>query len=162
MHRFSPTLLSDPNFLNTPYDSTIGYGSSKTANIWFANELDQRYGAEGLHALSLHPGGIETGLGNSHEAKYAKLMQDTIDANPGIKKTYKTTEQDAATTVLAAVGKAFEGKGGLFLDDCQVAPARDPERDSVYASGYAKYAFDEEKELSLWKMSLNMVGVKRD
>ena len=29
---------------------------SKTANIWFSNEVDRRYGAQGLHSTSLHPG----------------------------------------------------------------------------------------------------------
>ena len=29
---------------------------SKTANIWFANELERRYGSQGIHATSVHPG----------------------------------------------------------------------------------------------------------
>ena len=29
---------------------------SKTANIWFANELEKRYGSQGIHATSVHPG----------------------------------------------------------------------------------------------------------
>ena len=37
------------------------YGQSKTAGIWFANEIDRRYGDKGLHGLSLHPGNIMTG-----------------------------------------------------------------------------------------------------
>ena len=35
---------------------------SKTANIWTANEIDRRYGAQGLHATSVHPGIIGTNL----------------------------------------------------------------------------------------------------
>lgn len=35
---------------------------SKTANIWTANEIERRYGAQGLHATSVHPGIIGTNL----------------------------------------------------------------------------------------------------
>ena len=42
-----------------PFDA---YGQSKTANIYMANEIERRYGGQGLHGLSLHPGGIMTGL----------------------------------------------------------------------------------------------------
>ena len=34
----------------------VAYGQSKTANIWMANEIERRFGAQGLHALSVHPG----------------------------------------------------------------------------------------------------------
>lgn len=37
------------------YHSSIAYGQSKIANIYMANEIDRRYGSQGLHALSLHP-----------------------------------------------------------------------------------------------------------
>lgn len=38
------------------------YGQAKTANIYLANEIERRYGRQHLHAFSLHPGGILTGL----------------------------------------------------------------------------------------------------
>jgi NAD(P)-dependent dehydrogenase (short-subunit alcohol dehydrogenase family) len=40
-----------------------GYGRSKLAQIYMANEIERRYGASGLHAYSLDPGVIREGSG---------------------------------------------------------------------------------------------------
>src|SRR5258705_8550211 len=61
-HRYSDVDLDDPNFKRTPYDPTIAYGRSKTANILFAVEFDHRHKASGVRATALHPGGIMTEL----------------------------------------------------------------------------------------------------
>lgn len=66
----------------------------------------------------------------------------------------KSVEQGAATTILAAVGKDFEGKGRLYLEDCAVT-----ELTTDNMSGHAAWAFDEEKEERLWQDSLKMVGL---
>ena len=44
------------------YKPNIAYGQSKTATIYMSNEIERRYGSKGIHSLSLHPGGIWTGL----------------------------------------------------------------------------------------------------
>ncbi|CAF5007257.1 unnamed protein product, partial [Rotaria sp. Silwood1] len=44
------------------YDKWLAYAQSKTANILFAKQLDKLYASEGIHAYSLHPGGIMTNL----------------------------------------------------------------------------------------------------
>ena len=51
-HRFSDVDLEDPNFERGPYDPTVAYGRSKTANILFAVEFDRRHRARGngIHA----------------------------------------------------------------------------------------------------------------
>jgi hypothetical protein len=48
----------------------------------------------------------------------------------------------------------FEGKGRLYLEDCDVAG---PTTDG--SEGYKEYAFDKEKEARLWEESLKMVGL---
>jgi NAD(P)-dependent dehydrogenase (short-subunit alcohol dehydrogenase family) len=48
----------DYNFEKGGYDGQQAYANSKLANIYMANEIERRYGAKGLHGLSLHPGGI--------------------------------------------------------------------------------------------------------
>lgn len=47
------------------YIAYDAYGQSKTANIHMANQIERLYGSQGLHGLSLHPGGIHTGLRRS-------------------------------------------------------------------------------------------------
>lgn len=62
-HRFSPVVFDDIHFQSRPYNPWAGYGQSKTANILFAVELNERGKKDGVHAFSLHPGGIPgTGL----------------------------------------------------------------------------------------------------
>ena len=101
------------------YSPWAGYGQSKTANIYMTNEIENRYGAKGLHGLSLHPGGIWTGL-----QKF--VSEETMNQwknRPTIDKIMKSPEQGAATSVLAAVGKKYDGTGRLYLEDCDTAEA---------------------------------------
>jgi NAD(P)-dependent dehydrogenase (short-subunit alcohol dehydrogenase family) len=62
-HRVHKLNASDNyNFEKGDYNPWSAYGQSKTANVYMANEIERRYGSRGLHALSLHPGGIDTPL----------------------------------------------------------------------------------------------------
>ena len=135
------------------YNPWAGYGQSKTANIYMANEIENRYASKGLHGLSLMPGGIWTGLQKFVPDETMKEWK----GKPGIDKFMKSTGQGAATTVLAAVGKEFEGKGRLYLEDCEVAKLS--EGGDFAAGGYVGHAFDKEKEARLWEDSLKMVGL---
>ncbi len=80
---------------------------------------------------------------------------------PHVKVQMMSIEQGAATPVLAAIGKEYEGVGGLYLEDCQVAqplPADGP----MGSPGYAPWAYDPEREKELWRDSLNMLGLQDD
>ncbi|KAH6974560.1 hypothetical protein BKA56DRAFT_490449 [Ilyonectria sp. MPI-CAGE-AT-0026] len=146
--------LDNYNFQNSKYHPLVAYGQSKTANIYMANEIERRYGPQGLHATSLHPGNIITALAQHvPEAEVAALL-----GNEDIRKSIKSREQGAATTLWAAIGKQWEGKGGKYLIDCAVAvPSKEGE--SQYGSGYAKHAYDPESEARLWEDSLKIVGL---
>lgn len=152
-HRRSTIQLNDLHFEHTAYDPLVAYGQSKLANIHFANELDRRYQAQHLRAVSLHPGGIVTPL-----ARY--LAQGTADvtADPDISKIMKSPGQGAATSVWAAVAQELEGRGALYLDD--VAEAEPTPPDAPYwAGGYGAPAFDPQTEEKLWDASLKLTGV---
>ena len=151
-HRYFPPKMSNL-MLTGEYDANHAYAHSKTANIWFANEIERRYGANHLHALSLHTGGIWTGLQVHVPAEHMAVWK----AMPEVAQLMKSAEQGAATTVWAAVGKVWEGKGGRYLEDCQVSkPAR--EGYTVAEPGYEAWAYDAEKEGRLWEMSCEWVG----
>jgi len=131
------------------YSPWGAYGQAKTANIYMANEIENRYGSKGLHGLSLNPGGIWTAL-QKHVP--AELMAQWKNAET--EKMIKSTEQGAATSVLAAIGKEYEGKGRLYMHDCETM-----EETTTGLGAYAPYAFDKEKEARLWNDSLKMVGL---
>lgn len=156
-HRMSPLVLDDLN-LKGPgkYDPWLAYGSSKTANIYMSNEIERRYGSEGLHGLSLHPGGIATGLQKHQEEMLSQLAQDTR-----MQRIMKSPEQGAATSVWAAVGKEWEGTGGKFLDNCQISKPMKPD-EWIGGPGHADWIYDVEKAKKLWEASCEMVGIKED
>ncbi|ORY12373.1 hypothetical protein BCR34DRAFT_563994 [Clohesyomyces aquaticus] len=155
-HRWG-TIEFDNLKLEGIYDSSRAYGQSKLANIYMANEIERRYGSKNLHAFSLHPGGIWTGL-QIHVPEEAKAQWMSI---PEVNNHMKSPEQGAATTVWAALDKELEGKGGLYLEDCHVSEPVKGEYTPI-DPGYEKYAYDEEKEGRLWKVSCELVGVKED
>eukprot|EP00892_Ulva_mutabilis_P001559 jgi/Ulvmu1/11403/UM075_0065.1 len=74
---------------------------------------------------------------------------------PEIKKLMKNTKQGAATTMWAAVGKEWEGKGGKYLDDCAVA-GEAPEDAQMLDSGHSRWATDPEAAEKLWEVSLEL------
>jgi NAD(P)-dependent dehydrogenase (short-subunit alcohol dehydrogenase family) len=151
--------LGKPKFENLSlegeYHPFSAYAASKTANIWTANEIDRRYGTRGLHAFALNPGGIMTAL-QRHMPQDAKAGMYRLMAMGG-----KSPEQGAATTTWAATAKALEGRGGLYLEDCQIGKLWE-EKNGRYGPGYAAWAFDEAKETKMWKASLDLVGLKDD
>jgi NAD(P)-dependent dehydrogenase (short-subunit alcohol dehydrogenase family) len=145
------------NFQKGGYVPLVSYSQSKTANIYMANEIERRYGSQGLHATSLHPGGIWTPL-----TRYLpdSEIQD-VQNNKEMLRYMKSPEQGAATSVWAAIGKEWEGRGGKYLTNCAEAKSAGPEIDFTdfdYAK-YAEYAYDPEKESRLWNNSMKLVGL---
>lgn len=158
-HRISGIVFDDINLEGEGrYDPWLAYGQSKTADIYMATEIDRRYGPQGIHANSVHPGGIWSGL-----QKYVDIRQwtENEDLAPHVAKGMKSTEQGAATTVWAAVAKVWEGRGGQYLEECQ--PGK-PMRDGagMFEPGYASWVTDGDKARRLWDVSLKMVGVADD
>ncbi|KAH7075503.1 hypothetical protein BKA63DRAFT_299193 [Paraphoma chrysanthemicola] len=155
-HRGGEMDFDNLNWTGT-YDPVAAYAQSKLANVYMANEIERRYGARNLHAWSVMPGGIWTGL----QASLPREVVEQWKGNDAFQKAFKSAEQGAATSVWAAVAKELEGKGGKYLEDCAVAgPAA--EDGNLGLPGYASWAYDEEKEGRLWEVSCEMVGVDKE
>lgn len=151
-HRRGKINFDDLNFDHTEYTPLGAYDQSKLANILFANELDRRYKSQNLRGLSIHPGGILTPL-----ARHLPTTDD-IKADPVLSAFLKDSGQGAATTVWAAVAKEWEGKGGVYLDECAEGWLT-PDDALYYHGGYAPQAFDPPTEKKLWEVSLKLVGL---
>lgn len=159
-HRYSSYQPSNYNFENGAYAPFVAYGQSKTANILMANEIERRYGSRGLHAWSVHPGVIfETAMCRHQEGEADGLLERLTQVDEGILRIRKNTGQGAATQVWAAVGKALEGKGGLYLEDCQVSRKVEKNQGTPNYFGYEDYIYDVELAGRLWGDSCEMVGV---
>lgn len=159
-HRAGGIRFGDLNFDEPDsYDPMLAYGQAKTANIYLANEIERRYGSQGLHALSLHPGVINTNLTKSLD----QATKDFMKNHTGLQKQFKSVAQGAATTVYAAVSKDWEGKGGKYLYDCAEAGPVRPDSDYMSIDdGYAEWIYDEEKASKLWTESIKLVGLEED
>jgi len=151
-HHFSPVVFDDPNFETHPYDKWQSYGRSKTANVLFAVGLDKRLGPKGVHAYGLHPGGIMTELARHLEVADIEMLRAR---NRGAGMKFKTVEAGAATQVFAATAPELEGRGGFYLEDCQIAAVND---DPAGLNGVRSYAVDPANADRLWELSEKLVG----
>lgn len=152
-HRSAEVDFNNLN-LDVGYSPWIAYARSKTANLWTANEIDRRYGSKGVRAWSVQPGPSGTGL-------YRHMSQEDVQASqsdPVLAKIFKTPEQGAATSVWAAVASALEGQGGKYLEDCQISRAWNPST-GIWAPGYGQHAYDQTKQMRLWDLSDELVGL---
>lgn len=88
--------------------------------------------------------------------------------DPKVQQYLKNAEQGAATQVLAAVGREFEGRGVLWLSNCveygQVSDevAAQGGAAALGEDGYHPQAKDEAGAKQLWVDSAKIVGVAED
>jgi NAD(P)-dependent dehydrogenase (short-subunit alcohol dehydrogenase family) len=155
-HRFSPVVFDDIQYERRPYDKWQAYGQAKTANVLFAVELDRRLRDAGVRAFALHPGAIVTELGRHLQPADIQELQARA---PGGRMQWKTVPCGAATSVWAATAPELAGKGGLYLDDCQIASPRTSPDDE---GGYEAYALDAAAAQRLWQVSEELVGERFD
>ena len=162
MHSASDVDLSDMHFTaGRQYDPMIAYGQSKTANILFANEVERRYGSNGLHAWSLHPfpsysHGLERSyLGPDNRAYAIAHGVFSKDGAFQLPLVFGMPEHGAAIIAWAAVDGSLEGKGGKYLEDMTVAKPK-PEQPGALI-GYAPHAYNEQKAAQLWEWSEEQV-----
>ena len=80
-----------------------------------------------------------------------------IDETGKVNDRFKSTEQGAATSVWAAVGEELEGRGGLYLENCNQAV---PWSEQAPFEGVLPHAIDPEAAERLWALSEETTGVK--
>lgn len=149
-HRVFPLSdVGDYNLEETEYSWTLAYGRSKTANTYMAHELERRYGDQGIHAVSLHPGIIKTGL--------ARHIPDADERLAAWGNLLMSPGQGAATTVYAVVSKEWEGRGGRYISECSEAVLGPDDGDPNGKLG--SHTYNATAEARLWEDSLQMVGL---
>jgi NAD(P)-dependent dehydrogenase (short-subunit alcohol dehydrogenase family) len=114
-HRTSEANFNNLN-LESEYGPCVAYAQSRTANLWTANEVERRYGSQGLQAWSVQSGPTGTDL-NQHMTEAVAATQ----SDPTLATTFKGLAQGAATTAWLATAAAWEVEGGKYLVDCQVS-----------------------------------------
>lgn len=155
-HLRSPVVFDDIHFAQREYDPWSAYGQSKTANVLLAVEATRRWADDGIVANALMPGGIMTNL-------QRHVSQDVLDGWEKAQRegtvTFKTPEQGAATTLVAAVAPEF-ATGGHYLEDC--AEARTVADDEQTRSGVRAWALDAGNARRLWEVSEEHLAQRPD
>jgi len=151
-HKFGNTNFDDPNYQHREYDKWQAYGESKTANALFSVGLDARLGGRGVRAFAVHPGVIMTELARHMDESDFQALSERTPAGEAL--SFKSVEQGAATSVWAATAVELQDRGGIYLENCQIAEKASPGSNS----GVESYALDATAAERLWALSEELVG----
>ncbi len=155
-HMRAPVDFADIHFNDRAYDPQIAYAQSKTANSLFAVKASRRWQGDGIVANAVNPGGVATGL----QRNFSVAQRASLDAAEAAGVfSYKTVDQGAATTLVAAVAPEFAHVGGRYLDDGREAYT--VPNDATLAEhphGVKQWALDTAAADELWRRSLQMTG----
>ncbi|MFD6534215.1 SDR family NAD(P)-dependent oxidoreductase [Streptomyces sp. NPDC060184] len=155
-HTLSDVRRDDPHF-RTGYDKWLAYGQSKTANALCAVHLDTLGRKDGVRAFAVHPGKIITGLQREMDLQEQIALGWVDEHGDVVDATFKSPSQGAATGLWAATSPLLDGRGGLYLEDCEVAHVSAPD-DAMDAGGVRGYAVDPDAAARLWELSLAATG----
>lgn len=157
-HIRSGIIWDDPTYQTRTYDKWEAYGQAKSANALFALEMDKRGRDAGLRAFSVHPGGIFTPL-QRHltDEEMVALGWKAADGSipERVKAMFKTPEGGAATSVWAATSPRLAGKGGVYCEDCDIAPLATEA--SQRWEHCRSWICDDESAARLWSISEKML-----
>ncbi len=146
-HLREPVDFDDIHFRVRAYDPRVAYAQSKTADVLFAVEANRRWSEDGITVNAVHPGAILTNL-TRH------MDKDDLDQAVASYAFFKTPQQGAATSVLAATWPGLEGVGGRYFEDCNQAVRHVPGA----SSGVADHALDPDAAARLWQVSLDLLA----
>ncbi len=148
--------FDDLHFERRSYDPQIAYAQSKTANSLFAVQATRRWSGDGIVANAVNPGGVATGL----QRNFTTRQKESLNAAEAAGVfTYKTIEQGAATSIVAAASPQFARTGAHYLDDCQEAYTVPNDADlGDHPHGVKQWALDPEIAERLWNVSTSLLG----
>lgn len=168
-HRYGAVDFDDPNFRHRTYAPYLAYGQSKTANVLFAVELDERERANGIRAFAVHPGSIITHLArysNRETLRQGGFLDENYEPIIDPARGLKTVEQGAATQVWCAVSPQLDGYGGVYCEDVDIAAVHTsdvPDTDVLAVTpgpfGVLPYAIDRDNAARLWALSEELLDL---
>ena len=154
-HRRSDIQWDDMDYHHRTYDRWEAYGQSKTACALLAVAIDTLWGAHGVHANTLNPGGSPTGL-HQYLSDEERQRQGWLDAAGKMPDRWRSPEQCAATSAWLATAPELAGIGGKYFEECQEAL---PWHADEPMAGVKPYALSFESALRLWQVAGEMVGL---
>ena len=141
------SLLSDFNIndlnMEKKHTANKAYGNAKLENILFTKELDRRYAANGISAVSFHPGAVATNFASESKGLFKFLYQGPLKKLTGL----ITPAQGADTLVwLATTEPGKDWTTGEYYVKRKITKAIDA-------------AYDPRLAASLWSQSSVMARI---
>ncbi len=172
-HHASPIVFEDPNFEHREYDTMQAYGQSKTANVLFALELDNRGKQFDVRAYSLHPGLIlSTDLGRSITVDTMKKLGMVDAEGKPVQKEFtgaKSAQQGISTHIWCATSPLLNNIGGVYCENTDITvldtdfdPSENWGDDTEKIKGVMPFAVDAEAAQKLWTLSEELTSVTFD
>ncbi|WP_213816773.1 SDR family NAD(P)-dependent oxidoreductase [Glaciihabitans sp. dw_435] len=147
--------FDDLQFERRPYDPQLAYAQAKTANSLLAVEATRLWASDGIVANVANPGGVKTGL----QRNFTVQQKESLDgAEAAGLFAYKTVEQGAATTLVAAVAPEFAHTGGHYLDDgIEAYTVSNDASLADHPHGVKEWALDPATAEKLWAVSAGLI-----
>ncbi|MEG9295017.1 SDR family NAD(P)-dependent oxidoreductase [Mangrovibacillus sp. Mu-81] len=149
--------FADPNFKATDYDKWVAYGQSKTAVSLFSVAMDELFKNDNIRSFTVHPGSIVTNLSHNLSDKEMTSMGAITAAGKRGYESYndenKTIPEGAATIVWCATSPQLAGYGGIYCENCDIAPLAIDDSKRI---GVKPWAVDKDLDLKLWKETSNL------
>jgi len=113
-----------------PYDSWAAYGTSKLALVHDAAELERRYGDQGVHAYSLHPGAIATNI-SDRGLETAPVLKKVRGLLAPLERAVLGSPKAGARTVVFCATSPDAAKGGYHRAGASAEPSSEAKDDEA-------------------------------
>ena len=127
------------------YEPRLSYNNTKLANVWFAYELQRRFGNRGLVSIAACPGFVPETLAVSQTGLNRFVYTRLLPLIPGARPAAVSGEELSAL----AVDPAYAKEGGSFYASGKKIPS-------------SPASYDEASARRLWELSEKLTGISED
>jgi NAD(P)-dependent dehydrogenase (short-subunit alcohol dehydrogenase family) len=121
-HHGSKLRLDDLNYHSREYEKFEGYGHAKLCANLLGVEFSKRHAADGIVMNAVTPGGVMTALGRHSNFEDAIRLGWINEDGTLPQGRLRNIDEGAASPTWAAVAPELNGRGGLYVEDCAIAP----------------------------------------
>jgi NAD(P)-dependent dehydrogenase (short-subunit alcohol dehydrogenase family) len=155
-HHLARLRLDDLNYHVRAYDPFEGYGHAKLCANLLAVEYSRRHSPDGVTMNAVTPGGVSTNLGR-HVTFEDAVRLGWVNADGTLPSgRMRNPDEGAASVVWTAVAPELAGRGGLYVEDCAIAPFWAPPTPPGW--GVTRAALDPDDARALWDVARPLIG----
>ncbi len=154
-HQWSKLRLDDLDYKTREYEKFEGYGHAKLCANLLGVEFTKRHKADGIVMNAVTPGGVMTALGRHSNFEDAIRLGWINEDGTLPHGRLRNIDEGAASPTWAAVAPDLHGKGGLYVEDCAIAPFWSP--DLPQGWGVSRESLDPADAARLWDVAYPLI-----